>query len=206
MICLLTLINHSYILKSLNLHSDEELIERVTQDDEKAFESLFDRYWEKAHCIACSKLKSKEVAQEIVHDFFLNLWQRRNSLKIDNFSHYLQVAIKYKTITYINHQISRNKYLPEYQNQLQLHTDETLQRVEYNDLLKALEEGMKELPEKTQEVFRLSRMEGQSVSEIADQLNVSEKAIEYHITRSRKELRLYLKDFLVLAFVVSELL
>ena len=193
-------------MKNLNQHSDEELVARVTQDDEKAFETLFDRYWEKAHCIACSKLKSKEVAQEILHDLFLNLWQPPSSLKIENFSHYLQVAIKYKTITYINQQISRNKYLPEYQNQLQLQTDETLQRVEYNDLLKALEEGVKGLPEKTQEVFRLSRMEGRSVSEIANQLNISEKAIEYHITRSRKDLRLYLKDFLTVLFAVTQLL
>jgi RNA polymerase sigma-70 factor (ECF subfamily) len=70
--------------------------------------------------------------------------------------------------------------------------------------VKALEEGVKELPEKTQEVFRLSRVEGHSVAEIAKRLNLSEKAIEYHITRSRKELRLYLKDFL--AFLLIALL
>ena len=68
--------------------------------------------------------------------------------------------------------------------------------LEYNDLVHALDEQVKNLPEKTQEVFRLNRLEGRSVSEIARRLNVSEKAIEYHITRSRKELRLLLKDFL----------
>ena len=75
--------------------------------------------------------------------------------------------------------------------------------IEYNDLARALEEKVKVLPEKTQEVFRLNRLEGRSVSEIANQLNLSEKAIEYHITRSRKELKLLLKDFLVLICVVS---
>ena len=191
---------------SLNRYTDEELIELIASDDEKAFETLFDRYWEKAHYLATSKLKSKEIAQEIVHDLFLSFWQRRHSLQVENFSHYLQVAIKYKAITYINHQLSKNKYLNDYHNQLQLHEDETLRRVEYNDLLKALEDGIKELPEKTQEVFRLSRMEGRSVTEIANQLNVSEKAIEYHITRSRKELRFHLKDFLFVVFAALGLL
>jgi RNA polymerase sigma-70 factor (family 1) len=190
-------------VKSLNRYSDEVLMKLIASDDERAFETLFDRYWETAHSIAYSKLKSREVAQEIVHDLFLSFWQRRHSLEIENFSHYLRVAIKYKTITYINHQLSKDKYLHDYQNQLQLQEDETLRTVEYNDLLKALEDGMKELPDKTQEVFRLSRMEGHSVSEIASQLNVSEKAIEYHITRSRKELRVYLKDFLFVVFTAS---
>lgn len=193
-------------MKSLNQYSDEALLKLIASDDEKAFETLFDRYWETVHSIASSKLGSREIAQEIVHDLFLSFWQRRHSLEIENFSHYIQVAIKYKAITYINHQLLKNKYLHDYRNQLQLQEEETLRTVEYNDLLKALESGMKELPEKTQEVFRLSRMEGQSVSEIANQLNVSEKAIEYHITRSRKELRLYLKDFLFVVFTAGFLL
>lgn len=78
--------------------------------------------------------------------------------------------------------------------------------VEYNDLVKALEEKLKALPEKTQEVFRLNRLEGRSVSEIAHLLKLSEKAIEYHITRSRKELRLLLKDFLALLGITASFL
>ena len=203
MICLLTLNNHCLILKNPGHYSDDELLKLIAADDEKAFEVLFDRYWEVAHCLALSKLKSKEVTQEIVHDFFLSLWQRRHSLRIDNFSHYLKVSLKYKSITYINQQLSRNKYLTDFWNQVQLEGDETSRAVEYNDLLKALEEGVRGLPQKTQEIFRLNRLEGHSVSELASQLNLSEKAIEYHITRSRKELKLHLKDFLAALLITA---
>lgn len=193
-------------MKSLNRYSDDALIELVRHDDEKAFEALFDRYWERAHCVAFSKLKSREVAQEIVHDLFLNFWERRHTLEVENFSHYLHVAIKYKAITYISRQLSRNRHLSDYHHQLPQHANQTEHEVNLDDLTKALEEGMKELPLKTQEVFRLNRIEGRSVSEIARQLNLTEKAIEYHITRSRKELRLYLKDFLVAIFAISQFL
>jgi RNA polymerase sigma-70 factor (ECF subfamily) len=54
---------------------------------------------------------------------------------------------------------------------------------------------MKKLPEKTCEVFRMSRFENQSVKEIAVQLNLSEKAVEYHITKSLKLLRENLKAY-----------
>ena len=54
---------------------------------------------------------------------------------------------------------------------------------------------MKKLPEKSGEVFRLSRFEGQSVRAIADRLNLSEKAVEYHITKSLKVLKEQLRVF-----------
>ncbi len=192
-------------MRNLHSYSDEGLLKLISCDDEKAFEVLFDRYWESAHCLVLSKIKSREVTQEIVQDLFLSFWQRRRSIQINNFRHYLHVSIKYKVITYFNRELSQKKYIDDYKEQLEVESQETLNAVEYNDLLHALEESVKDLPEKTQEVFRLNRLEGRSISEIASQLNLSEKAIEYHITRSRKELRVYLKDFLALLIVVAKL-
>jgi RNA polymerase sigma-70 factor (ECF subfamily) len=186
--------------------SDGELLERISKDDEKAFQMLFERYWEEAHCLAFSKVKSREATQEIVQDLFLTFWTRRHNLRIQNFQHYLRVAIKYKAITHISQLLSRQKTFEDYSEQISVDTEETLQTIEYNDLMNALEERVKILPEKTQEVFRMSRLEGRSVSEIAGLLNLSEKAIEYHITRSRKELRLHLKDFLTLLCIGSAFL
>ncbi len=191
-------------MNKLSGYSDEKLLALIANDDEKAFEILFDRYWETAHCLTYSKVRSKEATREIVLDLFLNFWQRRHSLEIENFSNYLRIAIKYKAITFYKQQISRKRSFEEYVQQLTPQTEATSRSMEFNELVKALEEGVKELPEKTQEVFRLSRVEGHSVAEIAKRLNLSEKAIEYHITRSRKELRLYLKDFL--AFLLIALL
>jgi RNA polymerase sigma-70 factor (ECF subfamily) len=183
-------------------HTDEQLLTMIAQDSEKAFELLFERYWEMAHRIAYSKLKSKEITQEIVLEIFLNFWERRHTIQINNFQSYLRVSVKYKVITYLNREILQRKHFEEYLDQAQFETEDTLQSVEFNDLSKALDEGIRVLPERTQEVFRLSRLEGRSVSEIARQLNLSDKAIEYHITRSRKELRLYLKDFLIAVCII----
>jgi RNA polymerase sigma-70 factor (ECF subfamily) len=61
----------------------------------------------------------------------------------------------------------------------------------------SLEERVERLPDKSKKEFRLNHFEGYSVSEIANDLNLSEKAIQYHLTRSLKELRLHLKDFIV---------
>ena len=72
-----------------------------------------------------------------------------------------------------------------------------MEAVQFHNLTEAIEEGVQKLPEKTQLVFRLNRMEGKSIAEIAIKLKLSEKAIKYHISRSIKELRFHLKEFLI---------
>jgi RNA polymerase sigma-70 factor (ECF subfamily) len=88
-----------------------------------------------------------------------------------------------------------------YKNFIPRQENLTEQTVEFNELLAAIEKRMEYLPEKSKKVFRLNRLEGHSITEIANALNLSEKAIEYHLTRSLKELRLHLKDFII-SFVI----
>jgi RNA polymerase sigma-70 factor (ECF subfamily) len=73
-----------------------------------------------------------------------------------------------------------------------------------NELSDALARGIALLPKKTAEVFRMSRIEHQSVKDISKKLNISEKAVEYHITQSLKSIRLYLKEYLAVmaAFLI----
>jgi RNA polymerase sigma-70 factor (ECF subfamily) len=69
-------------------------------------------------------------------------------------------------------------------------------RVLMHDLSEAIEKGVALLPGKTQEVFVHSRVEHLSVREISGIMHISEKAVEYHITRSLKLLRFHLREFI----------
>ena len=72
----------------------------------------------------------------------------------------------------------------------------------YDDLAEAVEVAVNRLPEKSRQVFRLNRLEGKSIREIANLMKLSEKAIEYHLTKSIKELKVHLRDF-ILVFLIS---
>jgi RNA polymerase sigma-70 factor (family 1) len=188
---------HFETVNPLQNNTDEELLAFVKQNDERAFAELFNRYWKKAHTLASSKLPSLELTREIVQELFCNLWERRHSLDITNFEHYLKVSVKYKAINYIKSEITHHKYSDYYKAFAKIHDEETLKSVNYHELQEALEKGVQKLPEKTQKVFRLNRLEGKPITEVANALHLSEKAIQYHLARSLKELRVYLKDFLV---------
>ncbi|RAK03082.1 RNA polymerase sigma-70 factor (ECF subfamily) [Larkinella arboricola] len=175
--------------------TDEELVYALKESNAWAFGEIYNRYWYKLFCVAYHETGSREDAEELVHDLFESLWNKRQQAIIRHLSSYLVVSIKHLSTNYIKSKITRRRY----QEYLILHelrqsetTDET---VNFSDLSKAIEEVMKKLPEKTCEVFTLSRFENQPVKDIARQLNLSEKAVEYHITKSLKVLQEQLKAY-----------
>jgi RNA polymerase sigma-70 factor (family 1) len=172
-------------------YTDEELLSLIKRDDKEAFDALFNKYSRKVSSFAFSKVNSEDVTQEIVQDIFTNIWEKRHSLNIASVPGYLFTAVKYEAINHIKKELTHRKHHKLYKAFV------SIRSVQFNDLKDALEEGVAKLPAKTQLVFNLSRLEGKSIAEIALKLNLSEKAIKYHISRSLKELRLYLKEFLI---------
>jgi RNA polymerase sigma-70 factor (ECF subfamily) len=174
---------------------DEQLVLFLKDGDTVAFEEIYNRYWYKLFGLAYHQTGTKEEAEELVHDLFESIWNRRQHIVISHLGAYLMVAMKHLATNYIKSQINHRKlqeYLIFHQMQQSFSTEEL---VNYEDLSDALKEVMKKLPEKTSEIFKLSRFENQSVKDIASLLNLSEKAVEYHITKSTKLLKENLRAY-----------
>lgn len=187
-------------MKSLHTKSVIELTEGLNKGDKTAFEELFIRYRKEAYYLVRAKVYSDEIAKEIVQEVFTDIWEYRNEREINQFAPYLYQALKYKAIKYINQLINHKKYWDHYSAFIPTHNNQTQSDINYDLLVDALEKGLNNLPRKTQIVFRLNRLEGKSLSEISKTLNLTEKAIQYHLTKSIKELRLHLKDYIISIF------
>ena len=178
-------------------HSDEELLSLIRKDDEQAFTHLFNRYAGKIASLAFSKVHSEEITQEIIQDVFISIWEKRHDLSINAFSNYIFIAVKYQAIDHLRREIKIKKHGVLLKAFVKISEEETLQTVELHELEEFLQRGISRLPDKTQQVFKLNRFEGKSISEIAVILNLTEKAIKYHISKSLKDLRVHLKHFLM---------
>ena len=174
---------------------DEQLVLLLNEGQRSAFEVIYQRYWYKLYCIAHNQTGVHEEAEELVQDVFLSLWKRRAEVVIRHLDLYLTLAIKNQVYDYIKSQISYRKYQEYLIFQEICHQNGTDEIVNFLDLSNAIEKALSRLPEKSSEVFRRSRFENQSIKEIAQELNLSEKAVEYHITKSLKFLRENLKMF-----------
>lgn len=186
-------------------NTDHELLEALRNDDQDAFRELFNRYWRTVHVLAYARVRSKEVTEEIVQDLFISLWDKRSSQSIQNLPAYLFQAVKFKALNYIESRLVQEKYWNYYRNFIPQKEESTQSTVEFDDLMEALEQGLETLPEKSKKVFRLHRLEGWSVSQIASALNLSEKAIEYHLTQSVKKMRIHLKNYTLALAIFFEL-
>lgn len=187
-------------------YTDRDLLHAMRLDDEKAFSELFRRYWRKVHAMAFCRVRSKVVTEEIVQDLFISLWDKRATQSINHLSSYLFLAVKFKALNHIDSKLVQEKYWNYYKNFIPQKEDATDIAVEYNDLMDAIEQGMEHLPEKSKKVFRLNRLEGHSIPEIANLLNLSEKAIQYHLTQSVKRLRVHLKNYILSILIFIQFL
>ena len=128
-------------------------------------------------------------------DIFESLWVRRENVVIKNIGVYLTVAVKNRAINFIKSQITLRKY-QEYLIFQEIHQSDSSENIVYfDDLLAAMEKALTQLPERTTEIFKKSRFENQSNKDIALEFNITEKAVEYHITKSLKFLKEHLQDF-----------
>jgi RNA polymerase sigma-70 factor (ECF subfamily) len=180
---------------ALNQLTDNDLLALLRDDDEQAFRELYDRYWYKMYVIAHRKLRRKEVAEEIAQELFVMIWQKRESLRVINLQAFLGVSLKNLMIDYIRRNIKEEHYLDQLRLFFPVETLATSEAVQFNELTEAIQATLAQLPEKTREIFILNRFEHLTIREIAQRLNLSEKTIEYHLSRSTTFLRKNLRDF-----------
>ncbi|MFN8355416.1 MAG: sigma-70 family RNA polymerase sigma factor [Spirosomataceae bacterium] len=182
-------------MTSLKHLDDERLVGFLQEGKISAFEEIYRRYWYKLFSIAYHQTGVREEAEELVQEVFLAVWNRREEVVIRQLDLYLTIAIKNQVYDYFKSQISYRKY-QEYLIFQEIHQNYSIDEiVNFTELSAAVESVLSRLPEKSAEVFKRSRFENQSVREIAHSLNLSEKAVEYHLTKSVKFLKEQLKAY-----------
>jgi RNA polymerase sigma-70 factor, ECF subfamily len=184
----------------MNQPDDKALFKKITEGDVKAFETIFHAYYSNLCRFASGIISDDEMAEEIVQDFFVKLWEKKAQLSIDiSVKNYLYRAVKNRCINFIKHNnIKSSLQNIQIEKQTQIQPDEHFLALE---LAKKIEESIHSLPEKRREIFRLSREEGLKYNEIAKKLNISLKTVEAQMGLAIKALREKLKNhisFLIL--------
>lgn len=169
--------------------TDEVLLDLIREnDDHSAFAELYDRYWDKIFILAANALNSPEEAEECVQDIFCSLWNRRGSLRIQYTLYtYLAVAVKYRVINILDKAYRKRFQTVELQEAHDLAINAEMPILE-KELLASLENAINQLPEKCRIVFKMSREEGKTHKQIAEELNISEKTVNNHLTKAIKDL------------------
>ncbi|WP_346238302.1 sigma-70 family RNA polymerase sigma factor [Niabella insulamsoli] len=165
------------------------------------FELMYRQYWFEAYSVAYRKLGSRQDAEDAIQTLFKKIWANRDTLQIKDMGAYLAVSAN-NIATDLLRKKQKDKLLKDAYMRIRAEKDAPTaeQSVHAKALQKEIENAVLLLPVKTQTVFRLTRYEHKSVKEVAAQLHLSEKAVEYHITKSLRHIKSFLKKMLQIFF------
>lgn len=181
-----------------------EIIGLLNQRQEAAFEVMFSLYYPRLVYFA-KEYVPYEDAKGIVQDAFVTFWEKDPEiLNESKLQSYLYTVVKNNCLMYLRHEKIKKGFETEagirMQNQVYQSALEQLDTSEmaFQEIESRIETTLAKLPPRCREVFILSRMEGKKNHEVAEELNISVKAVEAQISKALKVFRVALKDFLPL--------
>lgn len=173
-----------------------------------SFNEIYTSYYKKSFFFAKSYVHDNLAAEDIASESLIKLWEKLKTEKIDYIEPLLLTILKNKALDYLKHEeVKRTAFesMADWQQQELSIRISTLESCDPNEIFSdevesIIRETLKSLSDQTRQAFLLSRFENKSNKEIAKQMGISVKGVEYHISKALKALRITLKDYLPLFY------
>lgn len=161
-------------------------VQKITEGDQSVFCSFMDMYSKDLFHFALGYVEVREVAEELVSDVFLDVWNNRSRLdEIRNIKSWLLVMVRNRAISYLRKErmgqvVSFDEiddyYIPSVQS--------PDYKIISQEEIRAINQAIDTLPPKCKEVFMLAKIENLPYKEISEILNISVKTINVHIAKA----------------------
>lgn len=159
-------------------------------DDRTAFERLFHAHYTGLCAFVRGYVREWSIAEEVVQDTFLAIWQRRQALHIPDVSRtYLFTAARNTAVNHLRRRGLAERIGEHTARELMGSTPPADAEAQHHELADAIDAAVDTLPERTRLVFTLRRDGALSNAEIAETLGVTVKAVEANMARAFRLLR-----------------
>ncbi len=183
---------------------NSDIIENIIRGNEKAFELIFHKYFQRLFNFAKAYVIDKEVAKEIIQESYMKIWEIRSRLKPEsNPEALLFTLVRNIALNYLKHRLIERKYLQTAKQQNEIHRlhyvalkNDVIEKLYSAEIQAALNRAIENLPTRCRQVFKLSRIENLANKEIASKLNISVKTVENQITAALKRIRPAIREYL----------
>ena len=186
-------------------------ISKRMQVDTSSFTRIFTEYYMRFVRFACSYVKNKSVAEDLVMDSIMTFWKKKEDLLEDtNIPAYILTVLKNKCIDHLRHISAMNRVSEQCSStqfwELNIRI-KALESFDPNEVFKEeiiaiVNKTLASLPKNTRDIFMKNRYDNLSYKEIASMYDISVKGVEYHISKTLNALRLHLVDYLTISVIV----
>ncbi|QPH40927.1 RNA polymerase sigma factor [Pedobacter endophyticus] len=184
--------------------SEKELIELLKQDDQGAFSRLYFQNIQKLKYFIQRTTKSPHLAEDIVHDTFVKLWESRKEIDAAKpLKPYLYTIAKRTLLNVLkraNHEVSIITEIRKYAQETENTTD---LEIEYNESNSLMVDALNSITGQPKEVFIRCRIQGLTYKQAAEELGVTESTVNKHMHKALKLIREYIKYKNALAVLLA---
>ena len=167
-----------------NSFNEKQILHQLSQGSEIAFEKIYNFYSQRLYCKLLKLLKSEVIAEEILQDVFLIIWDNRSNLNPEkSFCSYLFCIATNKCYDYYR-RIKRDKKLLRKLNQLSGYSDTVEKGFINKESAGMLYHAIELLPPKRKLIFKLCKVECKPYAEVSRQLGISLSTISDHIVKA----------------------
>jgi len=172
---------------------DQLLVTSLIANNEQGFRALFDRYHQDIYRYALSLLKVNELAEEVVQDVFLKIWQNREQLDpAFSFKSYLFTIAKHRCLNMLR-KAAHDKKLREQVFYKKQHTNTTEDYISDTEYEKIKAQAISQLPPKRKLIFEMSRNDGKSYEDISTELGISVSTVKTQMSKALETIRHFLR-------------
>lgn len=169
-----------------------------------SFNEIYTSFYQKSYMYVKSYIHDDMAAEDIVSESLIKLWEQMKQETVDPIAPYLFTILKNRTLDYLKHHLVKKEIQNSISKALSRELEIRSTSLEASDpkdifsteIKQIIEDTLNSLPEKTREIFIMSRFGNKPLKEIAELFGISVKGVDYHIMQSVKELRIALKDYL----------
>jgi RNA polymerase sigma-70 factor (ECF subfamily) len=181
---------------------DKELLKKVANGDERAFETVYHAYSKKIYLFAYRTLQSELAAEEVVQEVMLKLWNLGADLqKINNLEAYLRVLSRNISLNLLRRQAIEYRASQTLKAHWNEESNDTEERVSLNETRAILAKGIAQLPPQQREVYQLCHQQGLKYEEVARELKLSPTTVATHMKLALRFLRSYMQKHSDLAII-----
>lgn len=193
-----------YMMNSTLTSNESDLIRELKSGSKKAFDTIYMMYFKRLYAYCFRFTKSKEDAEEIVHDVFLRLWKMREDIRQEETLRSLLFIISKSYLIKSFHKRIDSQIFEDYLNYKDyISANEiTDYDLEYNDFLDKVREEMEKLPETQKKVIELSKIKQFSIQETAQCLSLSEQTVRNQLSIGLRSLNLLIKKEVIIFLLI----
>ncbi len=170
--------------------SESDLLQRIHQGDEQAFEALFKEYFKVLSVYAKRFVNDLDLAQDIVQEVFVRFYENRQKLAVHtSLKALLYQSVKNRCLDQLRSAQTHQGHHEQILNLNQGNDVDAVDIMEQLELEEKIYNAIAELPEQCQVIFKMSRFEGKRNQEIAEELDLSKRTVETQISNALKRLR-----------------